>query len=257
MVVDLWPMLMGYDPGYPAAIDAALRVFAWAAVAAAVAAVARAVSRLRREPHFARGALLGLLAVNLVVAALALPYIPGNPRYLLFLVAPVAVFLADAASGGRWRWGLGVLIAFGAISSLAQWPGAARADARWRAFVADLRRAGVTHCYTDFHLAAKIDMISEEQVVCAADLGPTTTEYCRDYPRRVSGAPKAALIAVNTTAAEKIGRRLERLGVAYERHEFMKPVLIPERHVHPSELGLGAPQPAGSGSPPSPPASVR
>src|SRR5204862_5528178 len=133
---------------------------------------------------------------------------------------------ADAFGEGGRRLVLVVLLVTGAAGSLAQWPAARRADARWREFVGALETLGVTHCYTDFYLAAKIDMLSEERVVCAADLGPTTTEYFHDYPVRVAAAPRAALIAVNPTAADKIGHRLERLGVAHERYDLMKPVLV-------------------------------
>jgi hypothetical protein len=73
-------------------------------------------------------------------------------------------------------------------------------------------------------------------VVCASDLGPTSTEYFRDYPARVSAAARPALIPVNPTAAQKLERRLQRLGVRYTRLDLMKPLLVPERHVHPSEL---------------------
>jgi hypothetical protein len=52
----------------------------------------------------------------------------------------------------------------------------------------------------------------------------------------VAASPQAALIAVNATAAQKLERRLDRLGVPYRRLDLMKPVLIPGRRVHPSEL---------------------
>jgi hypothetical protein len=42
---------------------------------------------------------------------------------------------------------------------------------------------------------------------------------------------------VNATGAEKLERRLERLGVTYERRDLMKPVLLRlSRKVDPSEL---------------------
>jgi hypothetical protein len=102
--------------------------------------------------------------------------------------------------------------------------------------VAELDAAGVRWCYTDFYLATKINFLSGERVVCSAKLGPTTTEYFFDYRATVDEAPAAALIAVNPTAAEKLERRLERLGVTYQRHDLMKPVVIPSRKVDPSEI---------------------
>ena len=68
----------------------------------------------------------------------------------------------------------------------------------------------------------------------------TTTEYFFDYRRQVEAAPEVALVAVNATAAEKLERRLERLGVTYERRDFMKPVLTRlSRKVDPEELFPG------------------
>jgi hypothetical protein len=59
----------------------------------------------------------------------------------------------------------------------------------------------------------------------------------RRYRHRVESAPETALIAVNATAAEKLERRLERLGVPYERRDLMKLVLLHlSRKVDPSEL---------------------
>jgi hypothetical protein len=129
------------------------------------------------------------------------------------------------------------LVALGAVGSLAQLPGTVRADRQWRAFVGALRGEGVTHCFTDFFLATKVNFLSGETVVCSAKLGPTTTEYFFDYRRQVEAAPAAALVAVNGANAEKLERRLERLGVAYERRDLMKPVLLRlSRKVDPQEL---------------------
>ena len=47
-------------------------------------------------------------------------------------------------------------------------------------------------------------------------------------------------VAVNGTAAEKLERRLQRLGVPYERRDLMKPVLLRlSRKVEPEELFPG------------------
>ena len=82
-----------------------------------------------------------------------------------------------------------------------------------------------------------MNFLSGESVVCSAKLGPTTTEYFFDYRRQVEAAPAAALVAVNGANAEKLERRLERLGVTYERKELMKPVLLRlSRKVDPEEL---------------------
>jgi hypothetical protein len=239
MVRDQWPVLLGYDPGYGPAVDALLLAFSLLALATVLMAVAVAVSRGITRRDFPRATLLLFTAVNLGMAAVALPYIEGNPRYLLFLVAPIAVFLADALGTGRRRLVLAALIAAGGLSAIGQWRGSAGADARWRGFVRDLEAAGVTHCYADFYIAAKIDMVSEERVICASD----STEYFHDYRDHVAEAPRAALIAVNPTAADKLMRRLDRLGVSYQRLDLMKPVLLPERNVAPEELFAGRPSP--------------
>jgi hypothetical protein len=178
--------------------------------------------------------------VNAAVAFFALPQLPGNPRYLLFLMAPIPVFLGEWATSLARRAGLALLVAAGAVASTAQWPGVTGADQKWRQFVADLRSEGVRYCFTDFYLATKVNFLSEEQVVCSAKLGPTTTEYFFEYRERAEQAASAALIAVNPTAARRMEGRLQELGVTYERRDFMKPTLLRlSRKVDPQELFPG------------------
>jgi hypothetical protein len=241
----LWPLvsdhaivLAGYDPGYGGWIDSALRLLAVVALAAAGWAIVRGRGAIRQSP--ALQAVLALLVVNALVAAAALPYIPGNPRYLLFSALALAVLIARLA-GERWgRPLLAFIVMAGAAASWAQAPGTLRADAQWRRFAGDLEAAGVRRCYTDFFLATKLNFLSGERVICSAKLGPTTTEYFFDYRDAVDAAPEAAFIPVNATAAEKLERRLERLGVTYHRRDLMKPVLLGlSRKVDPGELFPG------------------
>ena len=228
-------VLAGYDHGYEGAADLVLRAAALAALAALAWAVVRSRSAASSSP--ALRAVLWLALVNVLVAATALPHIPGNPRYLLFSILTVAVLLARLAA--EW-WGrplLAALVIAGAVGSWAQAPGTLRSDAQWRRFVADLEAAGVRWCYTDFYLATKINFLSGERVICSAKLGPTTTEYFFDYRSAVDAAPAAALVAVNATNVEKLERRLDRMGVTYERRDLMKPVLLGlSRKVDPAEI---------------------
>jgi hypothetical protein len=235
-----WPVLLGYDRGYPGAWDALDRALAMLAVAVALVSVVAALRAAWKQPPGALWALLLLLGVNSTVAFLALPQLPSNPRYLLFLMTPLPILLARSFGHGWRRAVLFVLIGFGALGSLAQWPSAVRSDARWRGFVSDLERAGVEWCYTDFYLATKVNFISEEGIVCSAKLGPTTTEYFFEYREQVEAAPAAAFIAVNRTNAGKLERKLGRLGISYERRDLMKPVLLRlSRKVDPQELFPG------------------
>jgi hypothetical protein len=237
MVTDHWPVLMGYDPGYGPAVDRLLAGLAWLGVAAALAGGGHALWRAVREHSWPLATLLLFAAVNLGIALLGLPHVPGNPRYILFLMSVVPVFLATTFGEGARRLVLFVLIATGAAASLAQVPGTLRSDARWRGFVAGLEREGVRWCFTDFYLATKINFLSEERVICSAKLGPTTTEYFFAYRREVERAPEAAIVAVNRTSADRLEKRLTRLGVTYERRDLMKPVLLRlSRKVDPSEL---------------------
>jgi hypothetical protein len=236
MVTGQWPVLLGFDPGYGAFADRLLLALAWLAVGAALGAVVWCARDALRAPMPVLRALVLWVAVNLAIVALALPLVPGNPRYLLFLMTPLPILLARAL-GGRGRAVMAVVVAFGAVTSLLQLPGTVRADRQWRSFVASLEAEGVRHCYTDFFLATKVNFLSSERVVCSAKLGPTTTEYFFEYRRTVDEAPSAALVAVNGAAADKLERRLERLGVTYERRELMKPVLLRlSRKVDPQEL---------------------
>jgi hypothetical protein len=229
-----WPVLLGYDPGNGPVADAALRLFSGAALIAFAWALGDALRGPRNE---AVRLLLILLAVNLGLALFALPVIPGNPRYLVFGIATAAVLLARLLERPRRRWIMAALVAAGALSALAQAPGALRADAQWRGFVADLEAAGIHACHTDFYLATKVNFLSGERVVCSAKLGPTMTEYFPDYRARAERAPEAALIAVNGANAEKLERRLQRLDVTYQRLELMKPVLFRfSRRVDPADM---------------------
>jgi len=240
MVTDHWPVLMGYDPGYPEAVDRLVHGLAWIAVALAAWATGRAAIRARRTGSRPLAVLLLFVLVNLGVALVALPHVAGNPRYLLFLMAPLPVFLADALGTGRARGVFVALVAGGALGSLGQLPGTLRADERWRGLAEGLVAEGVRWCYTDFHLATKINFLSAERVICSAKLGPVTTEYFLSYREQVERAPEAALVAVNTYAAERMSQRLEGLGVTYERRDLMKPVLLRlSRKVEPEELFPG------------------
>ena len=237
LVSDHLVVLLGYDFGYPVAVDRLLRLMGAVALGLVMIGAVRAIRAARDEGGRPWRLIVLLASVNLGVAWLALPYIPGNPRYLLFLMAAVPVLLAEALKGRMGRVVLDVLIATGALASLAQATGAWASDRQWRAFVRDLQAEGVRACYTDFYLATKINFLSGESVTCSAKLGPTTTEYFFRFREAVDAAPDAALVAVNQAAADKLERRLERLGVTYERRDLMKPVLLRlSRKVGPEEL---------------------
>ena len=80
--------------------------------------------------------------MNLTVALAALPYIPGNPRYLLFSDGPIPVFLAralDRRAPGGSRWPRSSPSGRGLAG-----PGlpALRSDAEWRGFVRALEARG-------------------------------------------------------------------------------------------------------------------
>lgn len=240
LVSDQWPVLLGYDPGWSPVADGVLRVAAFAAVALALVALAQLATAAPDAGRAARRVTLLFALVNTAVALAALPQIPGNPRYILFLAAPVAVAMGVTGTGRRGRVALAAVLALGAVGSIAQLPAAVEADGKWRAFAADLRAAGVRHCHTDFFIAAKLNFVSGGDVTCSAKLGPTTTEYFFEHRRAADAAPDAALIAVNATHADKLERRLQRLGVGYRRLDSMKPVLFAfSRPVDPAELFPG------------------
>jgi hypothetical protein len=240
-ITDHAPVLMGYDAGYPRLLDTLVRALAWLGVLTAAAAVVRALFEARRSRRFdARAVLLIFTAANVLVALVALPHIPGNPRYLLFLAAPIAVFLATWARAGWRRVVLAVSIGFGALGSLGQAREKLRVAGEWRAFVATLERVGVKHCYSDYYQAARITFFSEERIVCSSKLGPTATEYFLEYRDRVGRAAAAAIVAVNAHSADRMERKLRELGVSFERLDSMKPVLLRlSRKVDPQELFPG------------------
>jgi hypothetical protein len=232
-------VLMGYAGDYPPRLEWLMLGLA----AAAVAAAALAFVAARGGPPSVRRVLIVFTLANLGIALFALPFLEGNPRYLLFLAAPIAVFLGQAFWSGRGRVVLVLLVAYGATGSLAQAVTKLDEDTAWREFVARFEQAGVRYCYSDFFVATRINFLSEERTICSAKLGPVTTEYFFDYRRRVEAAAWAALVPPNHPYADKIERRLERLGVAYERQEWLEPVLLPSRKVDPEELFPGRPIP--------------
>jgi hypothetical protein len=237
LLFDHLPVLLGYDPGYAPLWDRASRAAAFAATALALVAVAAAARAAVRERCPVLRVSLCLIAVNVAVALAALPYLEGNPRYLLFLFAPLAIVLARLLRRPRTRPLFAALVVFGALGSLAQAPGAFQSDRRWRDLAATLEAASERWCYTDFYIATKLNFISEERVVCSAKLGPATTEYFFGYREAVERAPFAALVAVNDDHADKLERRLQRLGVSYQRQDRMKPILLRlSRKVDPEDL---------------------
>ncbi len=244
MVRGQWPVLLGYDFGYDRAVDVVMWLTACLAVGLACWAVASCLPAAFRRPTSPLRVLLLFTAANLSIALVALPAVEGNPRYLLFLMTPLPILLARLLA--RARPVMVALVAFGVLGSLGQAPANLRSDAQWRRFVASLEAERVRSCYTDFFLASKVNFLSEERVVCCSRLGPTTTEYFTEYRSRVGAASEAALIAVNPTAADKLERRLARLGVGYERRNWMKPVFVRlTRKVEPHEL-FGGVDPDGS-----------
>jgi len=236
LALDLLPRLMGYVPA-----DGALdRPSWWLTLAAGVVGLA-AVVRFAARPGRLRGSVFRLLALlaaaNIALVVGALPYLPGNPRYILFLMLALPVPLAACVRWTAGRLLLLALLALGVLGSGTQAIGKIEQDRGWRQLASDLERLGVRHCYSDFYLATRITFLTAERIVCTAKLGPTTTEYFFEYRTVVEVAPEAAFVAVNHAQADKLERRLRRLGVAYTRTDSTRPILHGlARKVDPQEL---------------------
>jgi uncharacterized membrane protein len=236
MVMENGPVLMGYDAGYGPWLDRALLALGWLGLALALVSAVLSAREAWRRRSPAIALLLLSVAVNVAVVGVAGRHVPGNPRYLLTVMSVLPALMAAAFLAGWRRILLFVLIAGSALASLAQVPPTLASDARWRRFVAQMESEGVRACYTDFHLATRINFLSRERVLCSSKLGPTTTEYFLDVRERVEAAPAAAYVAVNRTAGQRIARRLGEIGVAHRQLDLMKPVLLPARKVDPQEL---------------------
>jgi hypothetical protein len=243
LLADHAPILSGYAGGPTPALDALAWGLAWIAAIGAVGALLLGLADAARTSPAARETRLALgwlCAANVMVALLALPYLPGNPRYLLFLATPLAVFLGCAAA--RLRFGaltLGALIVFGALGTFDQARAKLASERDWRTLAAGVEAAGVRHCYSDFYVGTKLNFLTEERVICSAKLGPTLTEYFFEYRRQVDRAPAAAYVATSWAQARKLQRRLARVGVAQHTLPLPKPVLLPARKVDPAELFPG------------------
>jgi hypothetical protein len=234
------PILMGYDQGYGPALDRVFAVVGWIGVAAAaVALVWMGVLAVRRR-SMPLALLLLFVAINVALVLVAVRHVPGNPRYLITVMSVLPAFLAVTFGTGWRRLVLGALIVVSSLANMSQLPATVRRDGRWRAFVERLEAEGVRYCYSDFHLATRITFLSQQDVICCSKLGPYTTQFIFDYRRRVEAADEAAFVAVNRTAGRRLGRRLDELGVGYERLDLMKPVLLRlDRKVDPEELFPG------------------
>ena len=89
-------------------------------------------------------------------------------------------------------------------------------------------------------MAARLTFFGEENLLCSSKLGPITTEYFLEYRERVDREPRVDIVAVNQVSAARIEKKLEELGVAYERRDLMKPVLLRlSRRVDPAEIFPG------------------
>jgi hypothetical protein len=248
LLFDHLPILMGDHGGASDASAMLARALAWGALlvlALGLFGVLRALAwsrtgTLAAEPRRARAALLLLGLVNLGVATLALPYLPGNPRYLLFLATPAAVLVGTVVA--HWRRAgpalLVVMLVFGAWGSAEQARLKLAADRDWRRLAAGLMQTGAGYCYSDFYIATKLTFLTGERVLCTSKLGPTTTEYFFEYRSAVEQAPRAAYVATTGANGDKLARRLERLGVTFRRRDdLMKPLLFElSRKVDPQEL---------------------
>ena len=100
MLSDHAPVLMGYDTGYGVVIDRLLLAVAWIGVGMAAVATVAAARRALRERSWPIALLLLFAAANVAVVLVALPHVPGNPRYLLFLMSVLPIFLADDFARG-------------------------------------------------------------------------------------------------------------------------------------------------------------
>ena len=92
-------------------------------------------------------------------------------------------------------------------------------------------------CYTDFHLATKINFLSGGSGDLLGEAGPDHDRVLLPLPGGGGGRAGRGAGRGEQAAADKLERRLERLGVTYERRDLMKPVLLRlSRKVEPEEL---------------------
>jgi hypothetical protein len=237
LVTEHLPTLVGLGSQPAALADVAATASAALIILIIAWSLVRAIGNAREPEALVERLLLLFVVINVVVAVGFLPYVPEIPRYVLFLMTPFPVLLALALDGPRRRWLMAALIAFGATGSIVQAPDAWERDAQRRSLAARLEALNIAFCYTDFSLAPIINFVSEERVVCTAKLGPLTTEYFFEYRTRVEAAQAAAFVPINRAAADKLERRLRRLGVTSRRDDAAKPIVYAlSRKVDPEEL---------------------
>jgi hypothetical protein len=166
-----------------------------------------------------------------------------RPRYLLPLYTPIAV-----AAG----WGLAGLakrskaVAVGAATLVVGWnvagtlpwlAGRGPAAAHDRAFLARLDALGIRRGSAGFTLATRYTFLSDGGVVIAGDLGPEVDWVYLPHAHRVATEGADAYFATRPDLAEGLARRLDALGVAYQRTEGLPAVFHAlSRRVELSEL---------------------
>jgi len=158
-------------------------------------------------------------------------WLSEEPRYLLFLYSVVPLFVATflaavyrASRGGAVF--LGALLFFvNARASVAYAERALESAAENRRFVAELEALGVRFAHTDYFISYKYNFLSHGRLALTSALGPAQTEWYRTYRDEAAQAARVALIPRSFRMARRVCRRLDALGVSYERRDLLYPVI--------------------------------
>jgi hypothetical protein len=237
LFTDHGPLLFGFDPGYGGLVDGIASALAYMGLATTLLAgvfALHAAFKARSPSPEAVVAWFGIVNIGVVTAAL--PHLDGNPRYLLFTFTASALLVPLFLRRHRLaQIALGVLIAFGALGSMGQASTKRVQDVQWRTFLIELEDLGIRSCHSDYYVASRITFFSGKGISCSSRIGPTWTDYF-EIRAVVDRSPNPALIAPNAARADKIERKLEKLGIAARRVDLFYPTLLPERTVDPRAL---------------------
>jgi hypothetical protein len=146
-----------------------------------------------------------------------------RPRYLLPLYTPVAagVGWGLAALSARSRpAGLAagaLVLGWNALSTVPWLNGRRHAHAADAAFLDTLEAAGVRRGHAGFTLATRYTFLSEGRTLIAGDLGPEVDWVYLPHAHEIEEEGADAYFTDRSDLADRLGRRLNALGVTFER----------------------------------------
>ncbi len=222
-----FPILTGMSPAHPWGEVTPLRLLATALIPLALLGYLIVKRRallagLRRgEPSPAVLTPLLTVACLAIFWAVASGRVYWRPRYLLPLLAPLAVHLGVvvATAGRRTRpLAVATVSVAVAINVAGMWPrlqASREIGEPYRRLVRVLEEKGIRTGYADFSLSAPVTLFTAERIVLSPALGPTPAYESELHARRVRDQGPDAYVLLASDDPRLFAAILDGLGVTY------------------------------------------